>query len=345
MATKQTLEELVAIYRPKSNSDLCRVYVEGNTDKHLITWFLKQHGYLAGKHFDIFEGSDINLSGEELKQRDLLDNNRSRVIAVALEIQKQFKVMPKYLSCLVDKDSDWLFGKEYPPCEGLLFSDYCDLEMYLFNEAVIDKFLHLVLSTSAIPATRVLDNLSPVLEELFLIRATSHQALQWGMKWLDKPFDWFDKRFKDKKDNIIQFKKGDKEDFVADFIKRYLDKNNKWSDKSRFDAKLAELRLSSSSLLDRRHKIRGHDFTNMLHWYIKRPLKIDTGDIMQAESVDTGDVMEEESKAMPKTIEGSLSGCKAIEGSLLGCVELKQLKQEKLFKQLLARMPPLTKDV
>lgn len=301
-----TLNELITRYEDEPN--LCDIYVEGNTDKHLIKWFLEQHGYRAVQDFNISDGNDLNISGEELKQRDLIDNNRSRVIAVALEMQKELKVMPKHLSCLVDKDVDWLFKKEYPSCEGLLFSDYCDLEMYLFNEAVIDKFLHLVLCTSKISANQLLDKLSPVLIELFLIRATSHQALQWGMKWLS-----FERCSQLKKDNTIQF---DEEEF----INRYLNSNNKWSDKSRFLEKLEELRLSSSSLLDRRYKIRGHDFIEVLHWYIKRSLKIDKGNVIEAES-------------------------KAIGGSLLGCVELERLKQEKLFKQLLARMPPLMKDV
>lgn len=303
-----TLNDLITRYYEEPS--LCDIYVEGNTDEHLIRWFLKQHGYRADQDFHIYDGSDVNISGKELEERNLNNNHRSRVIAVALEMQKELKVMPKHLSCLVDKDFDWLFRKEYPPCEWLLFSDYCDLEMYLFNEAVIDKFLHLVLSTSAIPATRVLDNLSPVLEELFLIRATN-QTLQWGMERLD--FDCCSEW----KNNTIQF---DKEKFIKSYLQK--PKNNRWSERSSFYAKLTELRSSSSSLSDRRYKIRGHDFIDVLHWYLEQSVN---------------------KKFKGKVIRPVDS--KAIGGSLLGCVELKQLKQEKLFKQLLARMPPLTKDV
>jgi len=304
-----TLNELIARYELEPN--LCDIYVEGNTDKHLITWFLEKNGYRVGKEqpVRIYDCNDIDISGEELKQRDLLDNNRSRVIAVALEMQKELKVMPKYLSCLVDKDVDWLFRKESPCGEGLLFTDYCDLEMYLFNESVIDKFLHLVLSTSTISATQLLDNLSPVLEELFLIRATN-QALQWGMEWFS-----LEKCSQLKKDNTLQFDE-------AEFITRYLSKNSKLPDKSRFLEKLAELRsISSNYLPDCRCKIRGHDFIEVLSWYLEKSVNKFKGKVIQP--VDS----------------------KAIGGSLLGCVELEQLKQEQLFKQLLARVPPLTKDV
>jgi hypothetical protein len=310
-----TLNELITRYY--NEPGLCDIYVEGNTDKHLITWFLKQHGYLANQDFHIYDGSEVNISREELEERGLIDNNRSRVIAIALKIQKELGVMPKYLSCLVDKDSDWLFRKEYPSCEGLLFSDYCDLEMYLFNEAVIDKFLHLVLGTSKISANQLLDKLSPVLIELFLIRTTSHQALQWGMGWLS--FDAV-RRCLELTGTTIKFDFYEKDSLID----KYLNNNNKWSDKSRFLEKLEELRLSSKSLPDPRYKIRGHDFTSVLYWYLNKSVKI---------------------KVKEKVIKQPIEDSNAIGGSLLGCVELEQLKQEKLFKQLLARMPPLTKDV
>jgi hypothetical protein len=43
----------------------------------------------------------------------------------------------------------------------------------LDNEKVINKFLHLVVSLSKIQAHEIVSHLSPLLEDLFLIRASN----------------------------------------------------------------------------------------------------------------------------------------------------------------------------
>jgi hypothetical protein len=286
---RRSLDELVARYDLEPEL-CCDIYVEGNTDKHLIEWFLEKEGY---QDFAIYEIDTVDVPKQKLSVMELDNNNRSRVIALALEI-----ATPLHLTCIADKDFDELFKRHYK-CECLLFTDYSSIEMYLFKETVINKFLHLVVRISKIQAIDIITDLSPILEKLFLIRATN-EALQWKMKWL--PFDTKDCIKLNK--NKIEFK-------GTVFIEKYFNKNNKLSKKSVFMNKLEELRLQSDSLTEKRLKIRGHDFIDVLYWYII--------------------------KRFP-TKKKAFSHEEAIGASLLGCIEVTDLKSEKLFRHLLTRI-------
>jgi hypothetical protein len=90
---------------------------------------------------------------------------------------------------------------------------------------------------------------------------------------------------------VIEFKK-------PEFIDRYLNKNNRLAQKTLFIKKLEELRLRP--VPDTRCKIHGHDFIDLLHWYIKHFL--------------------------PKARRNAYD-TEAIRGSLLGCVEIEYLRQ------------------
>ncbi len=289
---KRQLDELVARYELEPEL-CCDIYVEGNTDKHLIEWFLAEEGF---QDFAVYEIETINIPMAKLNDMKLNDSHRSRVIALALEMQNQLSVTPKHLTGIVDKDFDWLFEQHYE-CEYLLFTDYTSMEMYLFNEKVITKFLHLVVGLSKIQAHDMLSHLSPILENLFLTRATN-EALQLGMSWLS-----FERCCK-LKNQAIEFQ-------TTTFIERYLNKNNQLAQKTLFINKREALRLQSDSLLEKRCKIRGHDFIDVLHWYIKHFL--------------------------PKARKNAYN-TEVIRGSLLGCVEIEDLKQEELFKRLLERL-------
>jgi hypothetical protein len=293
---ERSLDELITRYDLEPEL-CCDIYVEGNTDKHLIEWFLEKEGY---QYFAIYEINTVYVPKQKLCVMELDNNNRSRVIALALEMQNQLSVTPLHLTCIADKDFDELF-KRHDECECLLFTDYSSIEMYLFKETVINKFLHLVVRLSKIQARDIINNLSPILEELFLIRATN-EALKWGMEWL--PFDTKN-CIKLNQDKInIEFK-------GTVFIEKYLSKNSKLSQKSVFMNKLEELKLQSDSLTEKRLKIRGHDFIDVLHWYIIKRFTAKKKAFSHKDTIGT---------------------------SLLGCIEVTDLKSEKLFRHLLTRI-------
>jgi hypothetical protein len=288
--TRRTLEELVTRY--ELEPELRDIYVEGKIDKLFLEWFFKNRGQ---QEVTIYEIDTVDISAQRLFEFGLSDSNRSRVIALALDIQDKLAEIPLYITCIADKDFDWLFGKEYQ-CDLLLFTDYSCLEMYLFNEVILDKFLLLSLAISQPTAKEVLKQLPKVLEELFLIRATN-EALQLNMSWL-KDFG-----------NCCKLQSNNIHFDSTEFITKYLNKNEKMPKKLEFMAKLQELRAKEISEI--RYKIRGHDFTELLCWYIKPYLK--------------------------KEIKNSYNP-KILAGSLLACIDLEKLTQEGLFQRLLARV-------
>lgn len=286
---RRTFQELVTRYQLEP--ELRDIYVEGKTDKILLEWFLEQRGI---KNFAVYEIDTVEIPTQKLFELGLNDSNRSRVIALALEIQRQFTELPHF-TCIADKDFDWLFENDYT-CQHLLFTDYTSLEIYLLNEFILDKFLRLSLRLTELDAKRIINTLSEMLKEIFVIRATN-EALQLNMRWLED----FGGCCQVKKNQVI---------FDSEtFIQKYLNKNSRMSEKSLFITTLEELR--TKKLKDIRYQIHGHDFIELLCWFIRPYLR--------------------------KEIRASYNS-EILAGSLLGCVDANYLVQETLFKKLLARM-------
>ncbi|MBK1990918.1 hypothetical protein A0J48_025985, partial [Sphaerospermopsis aphanizomenoides BCCUSP55] len=145
----------------------------------------------------------------------------------------------------------------------------------------------------------ILNQLSKILEDLFLIRATK-ELLNINTAMLDdfgKCCNW------DKTKTHFQFD-------LETYINKYLNKCSMTSKKSTFVAKIAELRIKAKELADTRYKIHGHDFTDLLYLYIKPFL---AGEIKSY-------------------------NYEIIARNLLGCVDPEELTQEGMFNNLLIRL-------
>lgn len=264
---RQQLDELVSRYkllRPK----LRDIYVEGSSDKNLLEWFLREKGQ---RDFSIYEIDTVDIPAEKLQELGVSNNNKGRIIALALELERRLSPLHLDLTCIADRDFDVLFGKEYD-CELLLFTDYSSMEMYLWDESILNKFLTLGLGTSSVSAEGVLSTLAPVLEEVFLIRA-ANEDLELKMEWLD-----FTKSCSSSKSEIVL-----KDD---EFIDKYLNKNSQRANKQRFLEKIQQLR--SVEIRETRSKIRGHDFIDLLCWYIKQELAKNKKELHKPENVARG---------------------------------------------------------
>ncbi|MBD2694962.1 DUF4435 domain-containing protein [Anabaena catenula] len=290
---RRTLDELVMRY--ELEPELRDIYVEGKTDKLFLEWFLNNRGI---KNVSVYEIDTVDISAERLFKIELKDNNRSRVIALALFLD-QFSETTPHIICIADKDFDWLFEIHYQ-CRLLFFTDYSCLEMYLFNEQVLNKLLFLSLRISQLKAENILKELSKVLEDLFLIRAT-RELLNIDTDMLDnfgKCCNW------DKSKIQFQFD-------LQTYIEKYSNKcSMSLGEKSIFIQTMEELRIKAEKLEDARYKIHGHDFTDVLYLYIK-------------------DFLAREIKSYNSEI---------IARNLLGCVDPEALTQEEMFNNLLVRL-------
>jgi len=293
---RRKLDELVARYELEPS--LHDVYVEGLTDKSIIQWFLDESN-LDTKNCTVYEIDTVDIPTAQLFALGLNDSNRSRVIFLAFQLQRLFETSLPHVVCIADRDFDDLIGSSSIESELLLFTDYTSIEMYLFDSNIIEKFLRLAVRKDDLKAVNIIKNISPILEKMFLLRA-ANQSLSYGMKWLS--LKALTSCFKISKSGQIEFDSNG-------FVDKYLQNNNRNSNKIAFLDKVNELRNKNISEI--RNKIRGHDFIDIFCWYIEHDL--------------------------PKNKKG-FSEPEIVLGNLLCCLDVDYLMQEELFQELTRRV-------
>lgn len=162
---KKTIDEIVARY--KLERKICDIYVEGKRDKVFYNRILKKLGITNVRLYEI---SSIKVTKNYYPEKDLKlkYNNRNKIIYLADKFESE-KVSPDRVRCLIDSDFDFILQKK---CNNiyLLFTDYTCLEMYLYNEATLEKFLEINLGGFAYSVSHILSQCSKILPDLFLIR-------------------------------------------------------------------------------------------------------------------------------------------------------------------------------
>jgi hypothetical protein len=243
---RRTIEELAVLYELHPNRK--DIYVEGPIDVSFFRWFLRQ---ASSQSATVYEISTVEIPVDWIKQHNLEDNNRDRVITLAFLLASYIGEESLQITCIADRDLDLVLNRQHN-CGLLLFTDYTCIEMYSFNEMCMDKFLNVFICGFPRRPAYVLQQLSLTLQKLFLIRL-ANTLLHLGLMQI--PF----KRCCRLKDGEIIFN-------AEDFINRYLNKNNMRSRKREFSDAIesCKSRLSNNPL----HCMHGHDYINLLAWYL-----------------------------------------------------------------------------
>jgi len=247
MDNRKNIDELIALYSLEPT--LKDIYVEGSSDKELIDWVLSANNVQGVGIYLI----DIVNVDESILNRYGLDtgSNRSRIIALSAELAAFLPQTCKVV-CVADRDYEDYLSSGINN-NFLEFTDYNSVELYLYNPSMLRKFIHLVLGGFSISADDIMMKVTPILEDLYIIRLANH-ALKWQMKWID-----FTK--------YVRFSRDIYFDRDA-FLKAYLLKNRKWSKRIEFNMKVEDLRLGIKE--DPRFRIRGHDLIEFLHYAVKK---------------------------------------------------------------------------
>ncbi|MFZ3210020.1 MAG: hypothetical protein WA188_00755 [Terriglobales bacterium] len=242
---RRTLQELAAIYKlERTTRD---VIVEGGGDKCLIEWFLGDNDV---ENVVVYEISSFQIDAQAVRKWGGENNNRGRVISLACEMEATVGDRI-YLTCIADTDLDTILENRHN-CKLLLLTDYTCMEMYAFNPTVLNKYLKLNHGHFPKPAKTVLAEITPALEQLFLARIVNF------MLDLNLEAVAFERSCELRTDGVHLD--------VRDYVGRYLSKNRKASGIGGFLSEMSkyEKRLTS----DPRNQIQGHDFLNLLSWYI-----------------------------------------------------------------------------
>lgn len=243
-----TVEELTTKYELEPM--LRDIYVEGRADAALLKRFLRDK---SCKHVSVYEIDTVELPMEQLRELDVLSNNREQVVLLANILRQELGGHALQATCIVDRDFDGFFGREHEG-SGLLLTDYTCFEMYCFNAIVLQRYLDDYLRGFRHTAGDVLSFLRPVLTELFLMRM-ANEKLGWKLEYLS-----FERCCEANKLGI---------NFNPEaYVYRYLNKNAKCAQMQEFKDVIEELRAKLVS--DARQQMHGHDFMKLLSWFLKK---------------------------------------------------------------------------
>lgn len=231
---------------------LRNVFVEGTTDRKLISWFLEE----AGVRAQVFEIDAVVVPRSETSRLGLPNNNRGRVMALANLLADGSGSCPAQATFVVDADFDYLFGEE-SRLPGVLITDGASCETYFFNDPCIRKFFALSAGLGGEEAERVKRQLEELLTRTFLIRAAV-ERLKLGLEKLEVT-----KAIEVEKDGSMTFD----EDL---YLERYLDKNGKRKMLPALKAELETVRKLAVNVKDPRRLIHGHELVDLISHVTRR---------------------------------------------------------------------------
>lgn len=245
---RRTIDELVTRYILEP--ELRDIYVEGPSDKILFKWFLNKN---ECNNIEIYEINSIDINDDLINTLGLQSGNRDRLVALSVELERFLPTSIKYVLCIADSDFDFLLGRKYGS-RYLLYTDYTSIEIYFCYEQIIEKILLFGAHRDTIDIPAFMENLTEILQELFIIRSTN-EKLVWGLTWVD-----FIRNCKIK-NGLIEFD-------VRKFIEKYLSKNNKLDRINEFIETCEELK--KVKVETHKHQIHGEDYLELLGWYISK---------------------------------------------------------------------------
>lgn len=236
---RRTVDEIKARYFCEPG--LYDVYVEGEFDWQVISsWCTKR----KEERIVPYEIDTVDIPLELLNKYNLTEGNKQRIIALAKELSTED--LEGY-RCLVDKDLDhWL--DLIDDTKNLLWTEYCSLELYYFNEELIKRII-LEVSNSKISDWSIFFNsFIDVLKQLYCLRLTN-ASMGLNINWIE-----LDKYIKCK-ENSLSFD-------TAIYAERTLIQNGHGRLKKDFldCVSIWNQRLDG----DPRLYIRGHDFVKLI---------------------------------------------------------------------------------
>lgn len=245
----RTLEEIFLRY--ELEPDIKDLYVEGVNDKKFIDWFLnlKERRDICVYTIDTVV-LPLSISKEINK------NNKKKVIVFSNELSNHADSPYLNVKCIIDRDCDTYLSKIVDNTY-IEYTDYNSMESYFINIEFINKYVTLAINGLPFSTQTFYDELVGVLQSIFLIRLTN-EALEWNLDWLStihKYLKWNNNSFEFEKDRFI------------DNLLRSNSKGNP-AQITTFKEKMKELQTILED--DVRYNIRGHDFTQLFLYSLKK---------------------------------------------------------------------------
>lgn len=239
-----TIDDLIIRY--DLEPELKDVFVEGCFDQDILHACFKAEGNDQRICYPI---KSVNISNDLLKQYDLTDGNKQRVIVLAMELDASVKNAS--CKCLVDSDLEiWIEQKLI--AAYLVRTKFTSLDLYFFSENLLKKLLLTSGKAKIQDWTLFFNSFISTLKDLYALRLADNQ-LKLHLKWTQ----W--KKCLSKAESTIEFD-------ATDYSKRVLLANDHGKSIVDFSASFREWREKLTE--DPRLCIRGHDFIEAISWVI-----------------------------------------------------------------------------
>jgi hypothetical protein len=245
---RRTIDELITRYTLEP--ELRDLYVEGVIAKSIFAWFFTKSDC---RSVTIFEIDSVQIPSSLVYSHGLEPGNREELIVLSLELERLLEKDAEYLLCVVDTDFDLLLGRKYSS-RYLLCFEYTCVDLCFCSEKPIENLFMLGIRHLPCAVETLLANFAEVLQEVFLIRA-ANEKLNWKMQWIGFVTCC------SIESNLVVFNRDE-------FIKRYLNNANRSTEFGKFIDVCEEIR--SVNVESFKHRIRGHDFHELLGWYISK---------------------------------------------------------------------------
>ncbi len=246
--TRRSINELITLHELEPT--LKEVFVEGLTDVQILRWFMDANSCSS---VPVYSVDTVEVTAFHLAKYNLTSNNRNRLFVLAHELKSDKIDLVDRILCIIDKDLNSLIVESIDT-NVLILTDYSSLEMYTFSSEPLGKFLTIYCRGYPISAADMMKQIAPTLKELFLIRATNEDLrLQLSPLEFQKYCVMRGREVASARDR---------------YLSAYLNKNGK---RGEFDSFLEHVdRFRQSVLGEERNFIHGHDYVNLLAWYLSQ---------------------------------------------------------------------------
>ena len=244
---RRTVQELLFLYEhERSVKD---IIVEGDYDAAVVQWFLRD---LGKETVAVRRIESIEIDEGELRFDGRDGGNRERVVFFAEQISLNLKVEGRVL-CIADRDyGNWIGG--IPEIRYLVFTDYSCMELYVWNSAVLDKFLAVYCNRPDWSAEQFMEALRGPLQAMFAIRLAA-RSLDMRLSWIDRVI-------------CLEVEAWSLHFDVQEFVTRLLNKNSAFVRQQQLLECVEHYRSMFTE--DPRDCIHSHDFSRLVEFLLRR---------------------------------------------------------------------------
>lgn len=243
---KRKVSEHIALLELEPDSK--NLFIEGPEDANIF-----------GLYLDSVESNDVQIYPIDVIDFSELDenilSNREKVLFLSKKIYEKFDDKLNYVTCIIDKDFESL--KDEPESNPYLFyTDFANLEMYLYNDTCINKILKIGLKNFPIPSHEVIKILTPILVENYCLRY-ARESIDNSLKLIQA-------------EKIFKYSAGNLTYNSEELLSKFLNKNNCAHLKSQFEKEISFVKEKYKELNEARFFIHGKDFIEFFFLLIKK---------------------------------------------------------------------------